>query len=259
MKNFRTFLFAAVAALTLSATTVNAQVSVDLGADFVSKYIWRGLDLGGTSPHVQPWVEFGFGESGLAIGAWGSYATTVDPNAAVGAEADLYLSYSHDLFGIVLSDYFFPSGGAPDNGYFYWKNDWDNGEVTGHTLELMATYNGVESFPLYATFAINLYGADGSVVDGDKVKPQYAKYLEVGYPFSAGDVSVDVFAGLQLDDPDEEAGDAGWYGDAMGFTNIGLTAAKDVQVTETFALPLSMSVIVNPMVEDIYFVFGISF
>jgi hypothetical protein len=51
----------------------NGNSNFSIGADAVSRYIWRGLNLGGATPHIQPFMEYSFGETGLAIGAWGSY------------------------------------------------------------------------------------------------------------------------------------------------------------------------------------------
>jgi hypothetical protein len=35
-----------------------AQISFDFGADIMSRYIWRGLDLGGPGPSIQPFAQW---------------------------------------------------------------------------------------------------------------------------------------------------------------------------------------------------------
>ncbi len=219
-----------------------------IGADLVSRYIWRGLNLGGSSPNVQPYLEYSFGKSGLAIGAWGSYSLGY---GTAGTEADLYLSYTPvDPLTITVTDYFFPSD-VPFgvNDYFNYKKD-----QTGHTFEGMITFNGTESFPVYATFAMNFYGVDGTDENGDNYN---AKYLEVGYNGSAGDVDLSTFMGLALDDPKEEQGAAGWYGNSFGVINLGITASKTLNLGKV-ALPASSSLIFNPEAGNIYIVFGVS-
>jgi hypothetical protein len=69
MKTIKTIVV--VFAALLSITAMNAQeesgASVDLGLDVQSRYIWRGLQLGGASPSLQPYVELSTGK--FAFGA----------------------------------------------------------------------------------------------------------------------------------------------------------------------------------------------
>jgi hypothetical protein len=220
-----------------------------IGADLVSRYIWRGLDLGGSSPHIQPSIEYAFGESGLAIGAWGSQSLG---GITTGAEADLYLTYSFaDMFTVGLTDYFFPSDHAFSyDRYFNYKK-----ETTGHTFEVMAGFDGTESFPISIMFAMNVYGADGTDENGD---PYYAKYLELGYSKTVGETDISVFVGAALDDPKEELGASGWYGNSAGIINLGTTVSKSLKISDSFSLPVSTSLIFNPEAENIYIVFAIS-
>ena len=53
----------------LYTSTIFAQ-DLNLGADFVSRYIWRGLDVAST-PSLQPTIEYN--NSGLNVGLWGAY------------------------------------------------------------------------------------------------------------------------------------------------------------------------------------------
>ena len=54
-------------------------VDVNFGADIVSRYLWRGMEFGGTSttaatPQFQPWISFNFqlnDENSITVGAWG--------------------------------------------------------------------------------------------------------------------------------------------------------------------------------------------
>ncbi len=219
-----------------------------IGVDGVSRYVWRGLNLGGSSPHLQPWVEYAFGESGLAIGAWGSYSLGLN----AGAEADLYLSYSPvDWLNFTLTDYFFPAD-QPFERSDYFNYDSDE---TGHTLEAMLTIGGFETLPLYLTFAMNVYGADGTDENGDNYM---AKYLEVGYSGSSKNLDYDLFAGFALDDPNTDAGGAGWYADKPGMINLGVTFSKEMKIADV-AIPVFSSLIFNPEAGNMYIVFGVSF
>jgi len=221
------------------------------GADLVSRYVWRGLNLGGSSPHVQPYVEYSFGETGLAAGFWGSHATG---NSSTGAEADFYISYSPiDMISIGVTDYFFPSDQAFARTDRYFNYDE---ETTGHTIEGMVSFNGTEDIPVSLVFAMNVYGADGVDKDGNNY---LAKYLELGYTGTIAETEISPFVGMALDDPAEEDGAVGWYGDSFGVINVGMTVSRAIKISDVYELPISSSVIFNPEAENIYLVFGVSF
>jgi hypothetical protein len=223
--------------------------NLTIGTDLVSRYVWRGLNLGGSSPHIQPFVEYAFGESGLAVGAWGSYSLGL---GMAGTEADLYISYSPvDWLGLTISDYFFPTDAPFErNDYFNYKKN-----ETGHTFEAMITLGGTESFPLYSTFAINFYGADGVNEKGENYN---AKYIELGYNKSINDFDMSAFIGVAPDDPKTDQGGEGWYGDSAGIINLGLTVSTTRKLAD-YSLPVFSSLIFNPEAGNFYIVVGLSF
>jgi hypothetical protein len=196
--------------------------SVDAGADIVSNYIWRGTKFG-TGPAVQPYVEFSTGN--FTLGSWGSAGVT-DNEAA---EADIYLSYGFDFgLSVGLTDYYYPG-----TDYF------DYSAATGsHAFEINLGYE-LSGFSLGANYIVN--EAPGAGASGGDM------YFELGYSLE----SVSLFVG---------AGD-GWHtstGD-FAFCNLGLSVSKELEITESFALPVSGAVILNPETEQFYIVFGVSF
>lgn len=230
--------------LLANATTAQNKLTLDPGADLVSRYIWRGIDFG-NSPAIQPSLELGYG--GFAFGAWGSYAT----NDANYQEADLYVSYTFsEVFTLMVTDYFFPDGTVASNNYFEYKKD-----KTGHVFEGALAFNGTDNFPLTAMVATNFAGADARTADNDLM---YSTYIELGYSTNIHETSFNCFIGGTVNDPDKEKGETGYYGPGAGIINIGITAEKEIQITEKFALPVNVSVITNPQQENIYFVLGIS-
>ncbi len=44
-----------------------------VGTDVVSRYIWRGTDLGENTPSIQPTISFSAG--GFTTGFWGAWPT----------------------------------------------------------------------------------------------------------------------------------------------------------------------------------------
>ncbi|NOQ25041.1 MAG: hypothetical protein GQ564_06725 [Bacteroidales bacterium] len=277
--NQKVKLFSLLCAILLCAGSLYAQDEAtseespwSVGGDFVSRYIWRGVNLGGSSPSIQPYLEYGFGtdDHSFSIGAWGAYSLS---GTQTGQEADLYLSYTlKDMFSLTVTDYFFPDESIDRNKYFNYNMDWDkinSGETkqTGHLVEAAISFNGTENIPVSIMFAMNIWGADaqkykeesGLMVPEDGIV--MSKYIELAYSTDVNGISLDLFAGAALDKPEiDKSEPAGFYGQkAMGFINLGFTLSKEIQITENFALPVFGSVITNPEAQNIFMVFGISF
>ncbi|MFC1569555.1 hypothetical protein ACFL4L_04915 [bacterium] len=168
----------------------NAFAQVGLGGDVVSRYVWRGTDLGG-SLSVQPALSYTTGH--LEIGAWGSYALT-DGGFN---ENDIYLTYTIGDLGITVTDYYFPE----TMDAFNYKD-----EDGIHWLEASLSY-GLGDFSLLA----------GYFFSGD---PDNSMYFEAGYDFYEKD---DISAGLVVG-----AGDGAYLMDSedLNVVNIGITASS---------------------------------
>lgn len=156
----------AVAAL---AAAVPASAELGLGADVVSRYVWRGTDFG-DAVSVQPYISYATGP--VEIGTWASYPVTSVGGAN---EHDLYVTYSVQDLSITLTDYYFPQGG---NLLEFGKDDG------AHLLEISASY---------AVGSISLMGAFNFWNDADD-----SYYAEVGYalPELSDGIEAGVFAGL---------------------------------------------------------------
>ena len=222
-------LAAAVVALFAFAVPVWGQ-SVSIGADVVSRYVWRGVDFG-ESMAVQPAITFGAG--GLEFGAWGSYSISA-PGASAN-ENDLWATYTVTAesglsVAVGITDYYFPS---PDAGAGF-------GAGAAHTVEMSLAFSGPETFP------ISLFGG---VLTESRVF-----YGEVGVPFAISGVDV----GLQLH-MGFVGGESDFYGtDEAAVVNLGVTASKDLAITQTFAVPVSVAYILNPDQDRAHLVFGFS-
>ena len=92
MKKIVLFALGLVAVATAHAQDEKAKVETTVAADFVTNYIWRGLDCGNIS--VQP--TLGIGYKGLSLSAWGSVGFTSTDTK----EFDLTLAYTIGGFNI---------------------------------------------------------------------------------------------------------------------------------------------------------------
>jgi len=224
----KTYKYIIISLLLLISSAVTAQTSVSGGADFVSRYLWRGLDFGNTFS-IQPSVALAAGD--FEIGFWGSYPFT---NTAGGnEEMDLYLGYSVGDFSVLVTDYYFPQSGGK-------YGDYD--DPGSHTIEVGLSYGGSEAFPLSVAAFMNVYNDDDNSV-----------YFELGYSTEVSEVTVDLFVG------GTPGSDNAFYGTTeFNLINIGVTASKDVKITDDFSLPIFSSYILNPNQEVGYLIFGFS-
>ena len=133
---------------------------VTIGADVVSRYVWRGTDYGNAAA-VQPSIETAIGP--IALGAWGSWSISPGPADASGNECDLYASTNVGPVGLTLTDYFFPAYAGTDSLL----------NLDIHVFELSA---GADVGPVSILAAANVSGDDDN-----------STYLELTYgAFSLG-------------------------------------------------------------------------
>jgi len=144
--------------LLLILSMLNGEVTI--GADVVSRYVWRGTDFGNAAA-VQPSIETTIGP--VALGAWGSWSISPGPADASGNECDLYASTTVGPVGLTLTDYFFPAYAGTDSLL----------NVDIHVFELSA---GADVGPVSVLAAANVSGDDDN-----------STYLELTYgAFSLG-------------------------------------------------------------------------
>jgi len=228
--------YSGLALLLFGAATTKAQDTVEttIGTDFVSSYVWRGMELGDVS--MQP--ALGVSYKGLSLSVWGSVGLS-DP--ADTKELDLTLAYSVGGFNIGVTDYWFNAGLDPLNRYFAYAAD-----CTNHVFEANIGYDfGFASLQWYTNFA----GNDGLT---PTEKRAYSSYVEVNVPFVLGGVDWTATAGAVPFATD-------FYGvEGFGVVNVALTASKDIRITDSFSIPVFAQVAANPYSKNAFFVFGIT-
>jgi hypothetical protein len=214
-------------------------LSFSFNADMVSRYIWRGLPQN-LSPNIQPYASLGYKD--FTFGAWGSYGLS-----SAYAEMDLYLSYTAGLFTVCVNDYYNEDESDLDiNDYFNWKNT--DTSSTPHALEGALAFNGTDALPLSITAATYFYGNDK---DSATNKNQYSTYLEIAYSTSIRNNDIKLFIGGTISN--------GSYATKAAIVNLGFTATRELKFSDSYSLPVSASLILNPYANNVFFVFGITF
>ena len=199
--------------------STNISYSQDFGADVVSSYVWRGTQFG-SGVHIQPYMTLGSGN--FEAGLWGSFPTTAEGG---GNELDAYLSYDFGPLAITVTNYTFPGeGGFYSDGEGFFDGDYT--EISGSTSIM-----GIDLLAGYFT----------------EVE---ALYVELG--FGAGPVDIAIGYG-------EDQGDAFYANGGSGIVNMSFSGSKEIQISDSFSLPVFGSFILNPEAETAFLVFGISF
>ncbi len=244
----------------LSATAfAQESISVNTGVDLYNRYVWRGGDIANT-PSIQPFLSVSY--AGLELGTWGAYTLSNEQSDC--DEIDFWLSYTRELesgvaFSAMITDYYYPNAGlkfsnfdgdgdstlvmviddeagTADSSYFYGG---------AHTLEIGLSITGPSSFPVTLSGYFNVHNDAGNNA-----------YFQLDYPVMVNEYELGFFCGVTPGSEDNP----GYYGaDEFAFINLGVTASRDIQVSETLNLPLTVSFVINPESEMSHLLVGLSF
>lgn len=246
-KTYRAVLFVILVMAFTPAAPAEDGISVNTSADLYNRYIWRGLDIAST-PSIQPSLSVVNG--GFELGTWGAY--TLSNEASDADEIDFWLSYTHPFsngvsISAVVTDYYFPNSGIK---FFNFNNhdvviDDTIPDPGAHTIEIGFSITGQESFPITFTGYLNVHNDAGSNT-----------YFQLDYPVTVNETNLNFFFGAAGGSKDN----AGYYGtDKFAVINLGVTVVREIKVSESFSLPFTVSLIVNPRAEISYLQTGISF
>ena len=210
-------------------------VTVSLGADVVSSYLWRGQECGGFS--VQPSFSVTFNRPGISVGAWASAELFQKGADALNmTEIDLSMSWNPiEALTVGVTDYYFHT-----DGFF---GAWNFSSGSSHTLEANLAYD-------FGPLAL----AWNTVVAGSDLGPNddraYSTYVEVSAPWKLAGVDGSASVGASLWDDGFTLIDT----DGFKVCNVTLTANK-----ELFSVPFYGQIVYNPALDKIYFAVGVSF
>ena len=228
-------LITCLALLLLGAAAGKAQDKVETSVclDLVNDYVWRGMHLGDVS--LQPTLDVNY--KGLLLEAWGSVGLSTPTDTK---EVDLTIGYTIGGFNVSVTDYWFTAG--PDETCSYFR--YGHG-VTNHVFEATVGYDfGVLSLAWSTNFAGNDFTEAG--------KQAFSSYFEVNVPFALGGFDWKATAGAVPFATD-------FYGAGrFAVTNLMLTASKDIEITDSFSIPVFAQLAVNPYARKTYLVFGLT-
>lgn len=211
--------------------SLETQLQVNIGTEFVSYDIYRGFKQASASLHPMLLLSC----SGFHFEAWGAVGV-VDPNDIRGL--DLSIEYCLGGFSVGVVDYWDDSR---DTRYFSYKKD-----TSGHIFE---GYLGYDFGPVGLTCYTMFAGQDFLEKNG---KRAWSTYIEL----TTAEIE---FAKLNWK---AELGFVPWTSDEYmtdraALVNVSLQASRYLHVGK-FVIPVWIQLAANPKNRDLFMVFGTS-
>ncbi len=223
--------------LLISMTTLaqeKEKLKAEVSADFVSTYIWRGLDLSKLS--VQPSLLLDY--RGLSLEVWGSYELAGSNDYK---ELDLILAYETGGFKFKLSDIWNIVARDTEKRYF-----WYNALSTHHVFEAYISYN---FGPVILEWNTIFAGKDYMY---KSKKRAYSSYFEANVPFRLAGIDWNGTLGVV------PYASSGYFTNGFAVTNVELKVSKDIKVTDSFRIPVFIDISANPCLQKVHMAFGIT-
>jgi hypothetical protein len=210
------------------------KITVSARATFLSRFIWRGLELG-DYPQFQPDVTVSYRK--FFVGTWASHGlspSAFDQSIPAYKEVIPYAGLGIDLgerdaLTLIVLNHYNPNFGR--------VGDWAGNGRGSNTLEFRSILN-VGKFDFLGSF---------NFLNDEKNSP----YLEVGYTATLpNDYKMRFLASCTpMESP--------FHGtDSFAITQVGVITSKDIKITESFNLPVRIDLIVNPELDKFYTAFG---
>lgn len=245
-------LLSALTLLTTLPTAAQDELEANVQVDFVSKYMWRGQELGHIS--IQPMA--GLSWRGLGFSVSGSTGLDKDDSD----EIDVTLGYEYSGFNVGLTDYW--TSGQDYDGrdrYFF----FDKAE-SAHQLEANIGYS-CQWFSLQAytfvwgnDFKYDTYRDSKYRVNG---KRAFSTYIELGIPFYMAGLDWDIKAGVtpfkSACTRDIREDSTYYYADKLAFVMASARATKNFELGD-MKVPVFAEFHANPYTQKAFFLVGIS-
>ena len=153
-------------------------LTFEVGADWVSSYLWRGQNIGGMA--IQPMVTLDW--KGLYVSGWANIGADNWSFEELSPELDITIGY--DNFGLAVDlTHLYYFGGDP---YFGKGGFKAQEQTTSSTMEVHAGFHVgdlIEKFPLSLDWYTTIYGDDCYQDENGEWHRAWSTYIQVGYQF----------------------------------------------------------------------------
>ena len=232
----RIHVLASLCAILLGASSIaplsaqeRGQWSLSVGADAVSHYLWRGMELGGPSLQPSAYFDYAQGDWTVSLGMWGTKSLLANRYGDHYAELDLSAEASWRNLTLSLTDY-------AEGRYF---GPWHQEHALDLGLSLTLSENVPVTFSWYTI--LNKYHEAALMPSGYRWSEAFPSYFEVAYDFSLSVVDFSVAAGML-------PFASGYYeNDSFGICNLHLSAGHEFEFQHGGTLPVAAQLMYNPM------------
>lgn len=158
-------------------------LSLEVGADVVSSYLWRGYNLGGLS--IQPSITLDW--NGLYLSGWANIGADNWSFDNLNPEFDITIGYDNFGMQIDLTHLYYFGGDAyfPHNGFQAQQHLSPDSCAT--TMEAHVGFHLgdiLENIPLSIDWYTTVFGADCYLDENGEWKRAWSTYIELGYDFN---------------------------------------------------------------------------
>lgn len=200
--------------------------------------------------NVQP--DLTFSAYGFFLNAWACMPVlrkVEEGNSLLSdGEVDLAIGYSYKgIVSLSYVDFYYPATNKRERPHFFrWKKE-DAGGI--HQQIAMLNFNGVEKFPISLQVAVFTFGDTEVTPEG--LKDRHSMYIGLGYSytFTSGQT-----VGLKVGGtPYKGAFDER----SANVTNVTVSVTQPFKITESYTIPLTLDLVLNPAYEKLWFVASI--
>jgi hypothetical protein len=217
--------------IVISLRAADADSTFIYKIDFVSRWIWRGMNYSET-PAIQP--TFAYKTKKAKFTLWGSFGFGKEKYE----EIDFIVDYNlFKGFNVGLIDYF---GFVDTIGYSQHFLDF-NPKSTGHLLDGQITYTLPGKVPLSFLWSTWFWGKDKNETQEENY---YSSYFEISYEKSLGSFRYGFLLGMT---PWK-----GYYNKEAAIINLGAKVGTDFRITDRMKIPTEMALYLNPQTQNIY-------
>lgn len=232
-----------LAPLALSAQETKKDVPIGFGLQLKNMHLWRGLQV---SEEAMLGADIYLTDKNqmFKVGLWGGAGITGDFK-----EFDYYASFEHKGLKIAVWDIYNFSRGANYNNTEVFNY---NAKETGHFVDVSIGYTFQGNFPLSINWATVVFGRDRAYFlnpldQNFNKKNLYSTYVSASYPVLRDkyiDLELGIAGAFALSPV--KGTSQNFYGKSAGIVNINFVASKDIKITKSYTLPISVMGMWNP-------------
>lgn len=218
---------------------------LDLDINIANNHLWRGIEVSDglvvtSSLAVHDPKEY------VKAGVWSGTNTSGDYK-----ELNFFVQFAVQRFRLEFWDTYNFSPGADYNNHEFFNY---NARTTGRFLDCIASYKVSERFPLTLTWSTILFGRDRYNLYSADSKQRYSTYVAAGYRcFDRQQLTIDAAAGGTFTLNNYKGDRSTFYSSRPGVIDLRVTATYNLRITDSYSLPLSATVMCNPVEDRAYF------